>query len=150
MNRVKFLDCTLRDGGYVNHWQFGADTMKDMLARLTAAGLDIIECGFLTDLPSTKDQSLFHSPKDLDPLLPDGDHTLYVAMIAIGEKEMNPTALPDKKDTKLGGIRLTFHPDGRSGKGVLLRRNDPAKGVPAVYAARGHRRVFRRRPDPPD
>ncbi len=111
MNRVKFLDCTLRDGGYVNHWQFGADTMKDMLARLTAAGLDIIECGFLTDLPSTKDQSLFHSPKDLDPLLPDGDHTLYVAMIAIGEKEMNPTALPDKKDTKLGGIRLTFHPE---------------------------------------
>ena len=111
MNRVKFLDCTLRDGGYVNNWQFGADTMKDMLARLTAAGLDIIECGFLTDLPSSKDQSLFHTPKELDSLLPEGDNTLYVAMIAIGEKEMNPTALPDKKETKLGGIRLTFHPE---------------------------------------
>ena len=111
MNQIKFLDCTLRDGGYVNQWRFGREPIQDMLYRFAKSGLDIVECGFLTDLPGEEGQSLFHSAEEIDPLLPDSEKTLFVAMIAIGEEEMNPSALSAAQNTKLKGIRLTFHPE---------------------------------------
>jgi 4-hydroxy 2-oxovalerate aldolase len=49
MNNVKLLDCTLRDGGYVNDWLFGHDTMISVVERLVGAGIDIIEVGFLDE-----------------------------------------------------------------------------------------------------
>lgn len=49
MNNVRLLDCTLRDGGYVNDWLFGHDTMISVVERLAGAGIDIIEVGFLDE-----------------------------------------------------------------------------------------------------
>ena len=46
---IRLLDCTLRDGGYVNDWNFGNGTMTCIYDRLTSAGVDIIEIGFLDD-----------------------------------------------------------------------------------------------------
>lgn len=47
MNEVKLLDCTLRDGGYVNDWNFGHNNLVSIFERLADAGADIIEVGFL-------------------------------------------------------------------------------------------------------
>ena len=30
MKNIKVLDCTLRDGGYVNNWNFGKSNIKNM------------------------------------------------------------------------------------------------------------------------
>lgn len=47
MHSLKLLDCTLRDGGYVNDWKFGHNTMTSILERLVSSGVDVIEIGFL-------------------------------------------------------------------------------------------------------
>ena len=49
--------------------------------------------------------------EEINTLLPENSQSLFVAMIAIGEKEINPALLSDAAETGLGGIRLTFHPD---------------------------------------
>lgn len=49
MNNILLLDCTLRDGGYVNNWNFGINTIRDIMYRLDEAQIDIIEVGFLND-----------------------------------------------------------------------------------------------------
>ena len=49
MKRIQVLDCTLRDGGYCNQWKFGFVNTKKIVESLTNAGIDIIECGFLTN-----------------------------------------------------------------------------------------------------
>ena len=49
MNKVHVLDCTLRDGGYCNEWGFGFDNAKRITSGLVEAGVDIIECGFITN-----------------------------------------------------------------------------------------------------
>ena len=49
MKQVKLLDCTLRDGGYVNDWEFGHDNIVTIFERLISAGVDILEVGFLDD-----------------------------------------------------------------------------------------------------
>ena len=46
---VKILDCTLRDGGYINDWEFGHGVIIGMYKRLDEAGADYIEVGFLDD-----------------------------------------------------------------------------------------------------
>ncbi len=46
--RVKILDCTLRDGGYYNDWDFDIDAAEKTIAALSAAGVDIIEVGYKT------------------------------------------------------------------------------------------------------
>ena len=47
---VKLLDCTLRDGGYINGWKWGKNTAKDIIHNLTKARIDIVEVGFLRDI----------------------------------------------------------------------------------------------------
>ena len=81
---VQVLDCTLRDGGYVNNWEFGRRAIASILDKLEAGGIDIIECGFLTSRPRGEDCSLFRSPGDIAPLLPQRPRrAMFVAMIAM-------------------------------------------------------------------
>ena len=44
---IKLLDCTLRDGGYLNDWEFGKSNIINIFERLVSAGVDIIETGFI-------------------------------------------------------------------------------------------------------
>lgn len=49
MNDIKLLDCTLRDGGYINDWEFGQDNLICIFERLASSNVDIIEIGFLDE-----------------------------------------------------------------------------------------------------
>ena len=107
---IQLLDCTLRDGGYVNDWHFGRRTITSILDKLESAKIDIIECGFLTRMVSDPDCSLFGSIAAVEEVLPRrARESLYVAMIAIGEKELHPCELTPYDGNSIGGIRLTFH-----------------------------------------
>lgn len=49
MSEISLLDCTLRDGGYLNDWEFGHDNIVNIFERLVSAELDIIEIGFINE-----------------------------------------------------------------------------------------------------
>ncbi|MGI5894060.1 MAG: aldolase catalytic domain-containing protein [Candidatus Merdivicinus sp.] len=107
---TKILDCTLRDGGYVNDWRFGKKTIASILEKLEKAGVDIIECGFLTRMVEDEECSLFPNIPQIEAVLPRQKRkAMYVAMIAIGEKELHPTELTPCDGKSIDGIRLTFH-----------------------------------------
>ena len=42
---VKILDCTLRDGGYYNKWDFDDSLVKDYLHTMSACNVDYVELG---------------------------------------------------------------------------------------------------------
>ncbi len=113
MSKVKILDCTLRDGGYVNDWDFGSKAIETILFNLTKANTDIIECGFLTNRQYDPNYSLFNSVEHLNKLINKDSlsGSMYVAMIALGEREINPKLLSDASSGPIDGIRLTFHPN---------------------------------------
>ena len=48
-NNLYLLDCTLRDGGYLNDWNFGHDVLTNVFERQIASAVDFIEIGFLDD-----------------------------------------------------------------------------------------------------
>lgn len=47
MKKVELLDCTLRDGGSLNNWKFGEETIIGILQSLNDSHIDIIETGFI-------------------------------------------------------------------------------------------------------
>ena len=109
---IQVLDCTLRDGGYINDWHFGRRTIAAILDKLERAHIDIIECGFLTGMVQDPERSLFGSAADIQAVLPQRERkAMYVAMIAIGEKELHPAKLAPCDGKSIAGIRLTFHQD---------------------------------------
>jgi 4-hydroxy 2-oxovalerate aldolase len=56
---AKLLDCTLRDGGYVNDWNFGRENIRSIKENLEQSGVEIIEVGFLKDVEFNPDRTLF-------------------------------------------------------------------------------------------
>lgn len=46
MTSPVLLDCTLRDGGYYNAWDFPPETINRYLVAMQAAGVDYVELGF--------------------------------------------------------------------------------------------------------
>ena len=42
---LKVLDCTIRDGGLINDYQFSEEFVKAVYAAVCDAGVDIIELG---------------------------------------------------------------------------------------------------------
>jgi 4-hydroxy 2-oxovalerate aldolase len=103
---VSVLDCTLRDGGYVNDFHFGSYNIAAIKNGLSAANIEFIECGFLKTGMDNPEKSLYGSIEAI--ILPD-DHykRLFVAMIAYGDISADEISL--KQPDSIDGIRLTFH-----------------------------------------
>lgn len=45
-NNIVILDCTIRDGGYLNNWQFDNNLVREVYRSVSKAGIDIMEIGF--------------------------------------------------------------------------------------------------------
>lgn len=44
-NSIVFLDCTLRDGGYYNSWNFSRELISSYLGAMASAGINVAELG---------------------------------------------------------------------------------------------------------
>ncbi|WP_276951150.1 aldolase catalytic domain-containing protein [Acetatifactor muris] len=109
MNTIHILDCTLRDGGYCNQWQFGLENTKKIIKGLADANIDIIECGFLTNRVSyDPDITKYSTLNNIDSILPSNRRgQLYVVMVNYGE--YNASDLPECDGSSIDGIRVAFH-----------------------------------------
>lgn len=45
-SQTKIVDCTIRDGGLVNNWDFSVDFVQNLYAGLNEAGVDYMEIGY--------------------------------------------------------------------------------------------------------
>lgn len=108
MSNLQILDCTLRDGGYINDFRFGKNGIKKIISQLTLAGIDIVECGFLEDGEYDEECSVYNRVEQIAELLPsDHRNTMYVAMACYGEYDISQ--LSDYDGKTIDGIRVTFH-----------------------------------------
>lgn len=103
MSKISILDCTLRDGGYVNNWTFGKEAIAGITKGLEEAGVDIFELGFLRNEPKNVDRTAFSTINDVNELIkvkkPD---TLYTAMV----EAFNPYNLENLTPYIEGGVDI--------------------------------------------
>ncbi len=104
------LDCTLRDGGYLNDWEFGIDTIRYVVQRHIMAGTELIEVGFLDDRrPFDINRTIQPDTSCYERQLAgiDKKDTKLFAMIDYGTCSIDHV-LPRTADSMLDGIRIIF------------------------------------------
>ena len=109
MNKIHVLDCTLRDGGYCNEWTFGLENARKITYGLLEAGIDIIECGFITNRTAyNPDVTKFTTIEEAARVIPDNrEGKIFVAMMNYGEYDIDD--LPPYDGSSIDGIRVAFH-----------------------------------------
>ncbi|MCL2764366.1 MAG: aldolase catalytic domain-containing protein [Treponema sp.] len=103
------LDCTLRDGGFVNDWNFGIGSIKSIISRLDYAGVDIIEIGFIDERRAyDENRSIFPDTESIKKIFESiqKPSAIIVGMIDYGTCSINKVS--NKDDSCLDGIRVIF------------------------------------------
>lgn len=86
MGKISLLDCTLRDGGYVNDWQFGEDTIRGFGRKIAQTGIEMFEVGFLKGNHFDKNRAVFPDLKAVSAVIsPKSPGLTYVGMIDMNE-----------------------------------------------------------------
>lgn len=111
-NTIMLLDCTLRDGGYINDWEFGHDHLVNIFERLVNSGVDVIEVGFLDDRREFDiNRSIMPDTASVEKIYGclDRKNTMVVGMIDFGTCDIKNLQPCD--ESFLDGIRVIFKKD---------------------------------------
>ena len=107
MKDIALLDCTLRDGGFINEWRFGRGDIANLFERSVSAGIDYIEAGFIDERePFDPDRTITPDSEGMDRLLKGlyhGDAKVF-AMIDYGTCDIS--RISDAADSEFDGIRV--------------------------------------------
>lgn len=109
MREISLLDCTLRDGGYVNDWKFGKNTIISIFERLVASGVEFIEIGFLDQRrPFDPNRSIIPDVKSVNKIYGNLDkgNAQLVGMIDYGTLDIDK--IIPCSESCLDGIRVIF------------------------------------------
>ena len=124
--KIALLDCTLRDGSYINDSKFGTPVIMGIIKKMQDARVEIIECGWLKDKAHEEGSAYYHVPADLEQyfLNRSSDQT-YVVMIDWDRYNMDNLPVYDGKS--IDAIRVVF-PHGKHKEGIAVGEAIKKKG----------------------
>lgn len=109
---IKVIDCTVRDGGLMNKWQFSDEFVRNVYKALSAAGVDYMEIGYLSSESAfSRDEYgpwKFCAEKDLQRIIGKGEKKIKLsAMADIGRIEYDD--IPPKSESSLDMVRVACY-----------------------------------------
>lgn len=96
--KFKILDCTIRDGGYINNWNFSLEFGKALYWAVSSSGCEYIELGFCNPLTVKKDlykNCDFKSIQEIRRSYPNGAR---VSLLVDFSKELNAGMFPRQEE----------------------------------------------------
>lgn len=104
--RIRLLDCTLRDGGHLNDGTFGKKVIQNVIEQLCESKMDIIEVGFLWKEKNSEDVARYYNIEDVKRILPEEKRMSKYALMADSVDLENL----EENDGTIDFIRLSFKP----------------------------------------
>jgi len=109
---IKVVDCTVRDGGLMNKWQFDDKFVRHVYHALTEAGVDYMEIGYLSSESAfSRDEYgpwRFCFEKDLKRIIGDDEKKIKLsAMADIGR--INHEDIPPRTESSLDMVRIACY-----------------------------------------
>ena len=104
---IQLLDCSLRDGGYINHWQFGESEISYLIRKLSDAKVDYVEAGFLNDVIYEKGSTNFSEIGDAERVLGPLSETANLALMVRPDRYDSKKLSPS--NGKIKYIRIAFY-----------------------------------------
>ncbi|MEO2204519.1 aldolase catalytic domain-containing protein [Paenibacillus pabuli] len=111
-NHCKIVDCTIRDGGLVNNWDFSVDFVQQLYAGLNEAGVDYMEIGYKNSpklLRGAEEAGPWRFLNDdfLRKVIPQKGNTKLSALVDVGRVDENDI-LP-RSESMLDLIRVACY-----------------------------------------
>lgn len=111
-SQIKVLDCTIRDGGLINKWQFSDEVVRKVFHALSEAGVDYMEIGYKSsEKYFSRDEHgdwKFCTDEDIKRIVGEFDTKMKMsAMADIGR--IDSEDIPLKKDSSLDMIRVACY-----------------------------------------
>jgi 4-hydroxy 2-oxovalerate aldolase len=107
----KILDCTIRDGGLVNNWDFSVEFVRDLYKGLSEAGVEYMEIGYKNSPKLLKDPTAgpwrFLNEEFLREVIPQKTETKLSALVDIGRVDENDIA--PRSESLLDLIRVACY-----------------------------------------
>ena len=104
---MKILDCTLRDGGYINNWRFNKDFTENLSELLSKSDVDLVEIGFINKTNNYRNKIVGNSrilvKNDIDSFKDYNFKKVVMADFA----DINMEILNEKINIDL--VRVAFH-----------------------------------------
>jgi 4-hydroxy 2-oxovalerate aldolase len=109
---IKVIDCSVRDGGLMNKWQFDDSFVCKVYSALTEAGVDYMEIGYLSSESSFSRDEVgpwkFCAEDDVKRIIGDSEKKIKLsAMADIGRIDYGD--IPQKTDSSLDMIRVACY-----------------------------------------
>ncbi len=107
--KLLLLDCTLRDGGFINDWEFGHENIMNIFERAVSAGTDIIELGFIDERRSFDiNRTIMPDGEAVDKIFEglDKGGSMLVGMIDYGT--CSADRIKPCSESIMDGIRVIF------------------------------------------
>lgn len=118
---VTLLDCTLRDGGYINGHDFSDIQIANVLTGLVASGVDVIEVGYFRRRNlERRAQTIAQCPRGFLAKLERFEHVRYGVMIP--STDVTADDLDELADLPVSVVRFTCSEDNVSTVTSLAQR----------------------------
>jgi 4-hydroxy 2-oxovalerate aldolase len=112
----KTLDCTIRDGGFINNWQFPMKLVKDLYRAVSKSGVDYIEIGYRTSRNSARNVDheqcgpwRFTSEEMIEELVQGVSGVPLALMVEYGS--VDPEDIPAASQSRVRLYRVAVHRD---------------------------------------
>ena len=112
-NQIKLLDCTLRDGGLVNNFEFTDEFVKDLYLANIKAGVDYMEFGYKASkeifAPEKFGKWKFCNEEDIRAIVGDNPTSMKIAVMAdVGRCDYKTDFLP-KAESVIDMVRVACY-----------------------------------------
>lgn len=109
---IKVMDCTVRDGGLMNKWQFSDDFVRAVYDGCVEAGIDYMEIGYKSSESAFSRDEVgpwkFCDDKDLRRIMGDNNTSLKIsAMADIGR--IDPDDIPPASESLIDMMRVACY-----------------------------------------
>lgn len=105
----EILDCTIRDGGYLNDWDFDEKMVKELYRNVSKTGVGFIELGFKNLSKDGASKWCSVPEKLINDLLKDISGVKIALMIDVGKADLS--AIPHAKDSRIKFYRIACNKD---------------------------------------
>ncbi|MCL7745739.1 aldolase catalytic domain-containing protein [Halalkalibacter alkaliphilus] len=107
----QIIDCTIRDGGLINNWDFSVEFVQDLYDGLSAAGVEYMEIGYKNSpklLQATEPNPWrFLDDNFLKEIIPEKKFTKLSALVDIGR--VDPDDILPREQSPLDMIRVACY-----------------------------------------
>ena len=113
MTDIKLLDCTIRDGGYVNDWKFTNEQVRECYTACSKSGVDYMEIGFRNlktpNLVNKYGKTFFCDEEYLNNIVGDIDGCKLAVMVTINAFDIKDFIPKEQSKISLVRVLMAYH-----------------------------------------